>query len=150
MAFRINQKTKSPNKRRDRTGYRLSVRRNVQPDMMRTSLILIAIVLLAGCSTSVRTEFATLDEAKQADAFARGWLPPLLPEGSTEICEFNNLDHNTGTGTFRFPQEATSEYLHNIVELHGGIVTKTPLGITVMVTDATTQWHIKLDLPKSH
>ncbi len=115
---------------------------------MRTSVILIAIVMLAGCSSSVRTEFATLEDAKQANAFARGWLPPLLPEGATAIVEENNLDHNTGSGTFRFPQEATSQYLQNIGEVYGGLVTKSPFGITVIVTNTTTRWNIKLDPKK--
>ncbi len=79
--------------------------------MIRISTILILALAVAGCSDTVRTEFATLDAAKQAKAFDRGWLPPLLPDGSTEIVEMNDLDINTGSGSFQYPTGATAHYL---------------------------------------
>jgi hypothetical protein len=46
---------------------------------------------------------ANLAAARKAGVIDRGWVPELLPAGSTDILETHNLDTNTGTGTFRFP-----------------------------------------------
>jgi hypothetical protein len=46
---------------------------------------------------------ANLAEARQSGIIERGWVPELLPAGSTDITEIHDLDANTGTGTFRFP-----------------------------------------------
>ena len=75
---------------------------------------LIIALAVAGCSDTVRTEFKTLDDAMNAKAFERGWLSPLLPDGSTDIVEVNDLDINSGTGSFRVPVEAMSHYLEAI------------------------------------
>jgi hypothetical protein len=115
---------------------------------MRPLTILILALLVAGCSDTVRTEFKTLDDAKRAKAFDRGWLPPLLPDGSTGIVEVNDLDINTGSGSFRFPSEATAQYLEALGTQHGALVTKSPFGITVVVTNADTRWDIRLDPKK--
>jgi len=111
---------------------------------------LIIALAVAGCSDTVRTEFKTLDDAMNAKAFERGWLPPLLPDGSTDIVEVNDLDINSGTGSFRFPVEAMSHYLEAIGCEHGGIVTKSPSGsgIAISVTNENTHWSIELDPQK--
>jgi len=116
--------------------------------MTKTSTILIVALAVAGCSNTVRTEFATLDAAKQATAFDRGWLPPLLPEGSTDIVEVNDLDINSGSGSFHYPTEATSHYLEALGTQHGAVVTKSPFGITVVVTNSNTRWDMKLNSKK--
>jgi hypothetical protein len=46
---------------------------------------------------------ANLAAARKAGVIDSGWVPELLPTGSTDILETHNLDTNTGTGTFRFP-----------------------------------------------
>ena len=99
---------------------------------------------------SGRTGGRALDDAMNAKAFERGWLPPLLPDGSTDIVEVNDLDINSGTGSFRFPVEAMSHYLEAIGCEHGGIVTKSPSGsgIAISVTNENTHWSIELDPQK--
>ena len=116
--------------------------------MMKRIAALIITLAVAGCSDTVRTEFKTLDEAKQANAFSRGWLPPLLPDGTTRIVEVNDLDVNHGHGSFHFPAESTSPYLETLGAKHGATVTKSILGISVVVTNENTRWVIKLD-PKN-
>jgi hypothetical protein len=112
---------------------------------MRTLSVLVAVLIVAGCSDTIRQEFKTLDDAKRTKAFDRGWLPPLLPDGSTQIVEVNDLDINTGFGSFRFPSETITQYLEALETQHGAVVTKSPLGITIVVTNAHTRWGFKLD-----
>jgi hypothetical protein len=115
--------------------------------MKRLSTLIIALAIV-GCSDTVRTEFKTLDQAKQANAFSRGWLPPLLPDGTVDIVEINDLDVNFGHGSFRFPVASTTPYLDALGTQHSATVTKSPFGITVVVTNEDTRWNIELDPKK--
>jgi hypothetical protein len=49
------------------------------------------------------SHYANLAAARQSGIIERGWVPELLPAGSTDISETHNLDTNAGTGTFKFP-----------------------------------------------
>jgi hypothetical protein len=49
------------------------------------------------------SHYANLVDVRQSGIIERGWVPELLPAGSTDIWETHNLDTNAGTGTFRFP-----------------------------------------------
>ena len=49
--------------------------------------LLLVFIFQSSSWETVTTKFATLDEAIAARAFARGWLPPILPQGSTDIVE---------------------------------------------------------------
>ncbi len=115
---------------------------------MRIPATVILALALAGCSDTVRTEFESLDDAKQAKAFDRGWLPPALPDGATEIVEVNDLDSNSGTGSFRFPPDAMPQYLETMATEHGAVVVRHSSGITMAVSNAGTHWRIELD-PKN-
>lgn len=106
---------------------------------------LILAVIFVGCSNTVRTEFKTLDEAKLAKAFSRGWLPPLLPDGSTHIVEVNNLDKNFGHGSFQFPTESTAPYIEALGARHSATITNTAFGISITMAKPRTQWTIELD-----
>ena len=137
-----------PNNPLNGTAYRRPLVVTFGYKMKRRVPILMLALAIAGCSDTVRTEFKTLDDAKQAKAFERGWLPPVLPDGSTDIVEENDLDINSGTGSFRFPTESTSHFLETIGSEHGGIVTRSSLGIAIAVTNKDTRWSIKLDPQK--
>lgn len=102
--------------------------------------------MLAGCSDIVRTEYKTLDDAKQTDAFSRGWLPPMLPDGTTNIVEINNVDLNAGNGSFRFPDDSIPMYLEHLGVQYGAAVTKREAAITITMTVATTSWKLELDI----
>ncbi len=97
------------------------------------------------CSDWTRTEFATLEAAKAAQAFERGWLPPMLPAGTTHIVEINNVDTNRGRGSFRFPPESIPPYLAAIRADPGATVTESPAGIQIRLTTQTNKWTIELD-----
>jgi hypothetical protein len=118
----------------------------VGPENMKAvAIALTALLLMTGCSDTVRTEFATLSAAKEAGAFNRGWLPPALPDGATQIAEINDLDINSGKGTFRFPADSTVTYLETMRTGFNATVTRSSVGITVDVTNDTTRWSVHLD-----
>ena len=125
-----------------------SLNRGFGNRMRATLTIPILMLAMVGCSDTVRTEFKTLDDANHAKAFARGWLPPILPDGSTDIVEENDLDINTGSGSFRFPPESAAPYLELLGRKHGALVTKSPYGVTITMTNADTRWDISLDPQK--
>jgi len=113
--------------------------------MTKPVIVLFIGLAVAGCSDTVRTEFDTLDDARRAKAFSRGWLPPLLPVGATDIVEINDLDLNIGHGSFRFPAESTDLYLETLGAQHGAAVIKSTFRISVVLTNADTRWNITLD-----
>ena len=116
---------------------------------MRQAAILLLVLFLAGCGSGVvRTEYDTLTKAKEAGAFKRGWLPPILPDSSTSIVEENELDVNYGRGSFHFPAQSMPPYLRTLGTEHGATVTKSSFGISVVVTNSSTLWEIKLDPQK--
>ncbi len=69
----------------------------------------------------------------------------MLPDGSTDIVEINDLDINTGAGSFRFPAEGISHYLETIEREHGVVVAKNSFEISIVVTNKDTRWSIELD-----
>lgn len=64
-------------------------------------LLLIGLVSAGFGSELVRKEFATLEQAKRENAFSRGWPLPVLPDGTVDIAEINDLDLKRGNGAFR-------------------------------------------------
>ena len=113
---------------------------------MRAPIIqLFLLLVVSGCSDSVRTEFATLVDAKAARAFERGWLPPLLPEEATCIVEVNDLDANVGRGSFSFPPGDMAAYLELLERGHGAVVRKIPSGVEVQITHVAPHWTLLLD-----
>jgi hypothetical protein len=83
---------------------------------MRNLFAILTLLTLAGCGDEITTRFATLADAKAQEAFARGWLPPILPDSATSIVERNNLDLNTGTGSFDFDSAKRSGYIKRLTE----------------------------------
>ena len=65
---------------------------------------------------------ANLAEARQSGIIERGWVPELLPAGSTDITEIHDLDTNTGTGTFRFPSADLDAFKAQARQLAGAEV----------------------------
>jgi hypothetical protein len=65
---------------------------------------------------------ANLAEARQSGIIERGWVPELLPAGSTDITEIHDLDANTGTGTFRFPSADLDAFKAQARQLAGAEV----------------------------
>ncbi len=81
---------------------------------MRCLFAILTALAATGCSDVVTTRFATLEEAKSQRAFERGWLPPLLPDSARAIVESDNLDVNTGTGSFEFDLSERTNFLERL------------------------------------
>ena len=103
---------------------------------MRCVLPMLTALALTGCSDVVTTRFPTLADAKSQRAFERGWLAPTLPDSAKNIVENNNLDVNTGTGSFEYDLSERITYLARLgrsgassrVEHDADIVTVTTNG----------------------
>ena len=72
---------------------------------------LFALLAMAGlCSCDrISDSYATLDEARAARLFERGWLPDILPASSVDIKITTDVDTNTAIGSFRFKPGDFSE-----------------------------------------
>lgn len=57
------------------------------------------ISILCHCQEK-RFVFSTLREAQNAGEFQKGWIPPVLPVGTTNISYTRNLDLNSAEGCF--------------------------------------------------
>ena len=62
----------------------------------------------------VKTEFSSLQEAKNSGAFERGWLPPILPETTQNIVEINDLDINNGWGNIDYDINKRDLYIQKL------------------------------------
>ena len=113
---------------------------------MRNLVAMLSLLTLAGCSDEITTRFATLADAKAQEAFARGWLPPILPDSATSIVERNNLDLNTGTGSFDFDSAERSGYIKRLTE--AGALSRTA-GDSDILTLSTNDSRWEISLPRN-
>jgi hypothetical protein len=62
---------------------------------------------LAGCRDAdvVTSSYATLQEAEQAGAVERRWMPKGLPPGTHDLREAHDPDGNRQWGLFSFPRQ---------------------------------------------
>lgn len=110
---------------------------------MRSILAIFTLLTLTGCSDVVTNRFATLADAKSQAAFERGWLRPLLPDSARAILERNNLDLNTGTGSFEFDTFERSVYLQRLSAM--GAISRVQGDTDVLtVTTNGSRWEIRL------
>lgn len=109
---------------------------------MQATFAIFMLLALTGCG-DVTTRFSTLADAKSQGAFERGWLPPLLPASARAIVERNDLDLNTGTGSFHFELPERSAYIENLSR--AGAVSRFE-GDSDILTAATngSRWEIRL------
>ena len=110
---------------------------------MRNLFAILSLLTLAGCSDEITTRFATLADAKAKEAFARGWLPPILPDSATSIVERNNVDLNTGTGSFDYDLAERSEYVKRLTEA-GALSRNEENSDILSVTTDSSRWEIRL------
>ena len=110
---------------------------------MRNLVAILSLLTLTGCSDEITTRFATLADAKAKEAFARGWLPPILPDSATSIVERNNLDLNTGTGSFDYDLAERSKYVKRLTE--AGALSRTEENSDVLtLATGDSRWEIRL------
>jgi hypothetical protein len=101
------------------------------------------LLALAGCGDVVTTRFATLADAKSQGAIERGWLPPWLPASARAIVERNNLDLNTGTGSFDYDLPERPAYFESL--LRAGAVSRSEGDSDILtVTTNGSRWEIRL------
>jgi hypothetical protein len=110
---------------------------------MRSALALFTVLTLTGCSDVVTTRFATLEDAKSQRAFDRGWLPPVLPDSAKSIQERNNLDLNTGTGTFEYDLAERAVYVERLTRSGASFAAERDADVLTLITNGT-RWEIRL------
>jgi hypothetical protein len=110
---------------------------------VRAVLTTFALLALTGCGDVVTQRHATLADAKSHKASERGWLPPLLPDSARAIVERNNLNLNTGTGSFDYDQAERSAYIER---LSGAGAMSRAEGVSDILTVTTngSRWEIRL------
>ena len=110
---------------------------------MRAVLAIFTMLALTGCSDVVTTRFSNLADAKSQRAFERGWLPPLLPDSARAIVERNNLDLNTGTGSFAYDLPERPTYVEKLSR--AGAVSRVEGDSDILtVTTNGSRWEILL------
>jgi len=110
---------------------------------MRSVLLIFAAVALTGCGDTVTRRFATLADAKSQKAFERGWLPPVLPDSARAIVERNNLDSNSGTGSFYYELGERGGYVEALSQV-GAVSRAEEDGDVLTVTTNGSRWEIRL------
>lgn len=104
---------------------------------------ILTILALTGCSDVVTSRFSDLAEAKSLGALERGWLPPLLPDSARAIVECNNLDLNTGMGSFAYDLSERPTYLEKLSRA-GALSRGEGEADILTVTTNGSRWEIRL------
>jgi hypothetical protein len=110
---------------------------------MRFVLAIFTMLALTGCSDVVTTRFSNLADAKSQGAFERGWLPPLLPDSARAIVERNNLDLNTGTGSFAYDLPERPAYVEKLSRAGAASRVEGDSDILTVATNGS-RWEIRL------
>lgn len=103
--------------------------------------------VLAGCNDSVSTHFDSLQEARDSRAFERGWLPPILPESAKNISERNDLDLNTGTGSFDYELTERPAYVQSLIGKFGAGWKEGSTHVIILRSDKSG-WELNLPVGK--
>jgi hypothetical protein len=111
----------------------------------RLNLVVAALsaIFAISCSDVVTTRFSTLADAKAQRAFERGWLPPMLPESAKNIEEKNNLDLNTGNGSFEYTLSERADYIERLTGAGALLRVERETAILILNTNGST-WEIQL------
>jgi hypothetical protein len=76
-------------------------------------------------------------------AFDRGWLPPLLPDSARAIVERNNLDLNTGTGSFDYDIPDRASYMDRLSRAGAVSRAEQDRDIQTLTTNGS-RWEVQL------
>lgn len=66
-------------------------------------LALTGVALVGGCAETFDSSYASVAQANEAGAVARGWVPQWLPSGSRNIHEVHNIETNARMLTADLP-----------------------------------------------
>ncbi len=72
--------------------------------LSRAWFAIVAVAVLPGCDDKREAAYPDVAAAEVAGAFARGWLPALLPRDATNIAEVHDLDTNETWACFDMPR----------------------------------------------
>jgi hypothetical protein len=103
----------------------------------------LTMLALMGCSDVVTSRFSDLADAKSQGALERGWLPPLLPDSARAIVERNNLDLNTGIGSFTYDVSERPTYMEKLSRAGAVSRVEGDSDILTVTTDGSW-WEIRL------
>ena len=120
----------------------LSPINTVRPSMRYLPTIFTALVL-TGCSDVVTTRFAALEDATSQRAFERGWLPPVLPDSAKCIVESDDMDANTGTGSFDYDVSERAGYVDRLARSGASLQTEADADVVTLTTNGA-RWDIRL------
>lgn len=89
---------------------------------MRHVTALAVALTLSACGDVVEEHYGSLDEAKQAGAIERGWVPLFVPSAARNLRSEHDLDSNSQRLTFEVPTDAVQPMIDSVTplsELHG-------------------------------
>ncbi|QXC58818.1 hypothetical protein KSS82_12345 [Vibrio mimicus] len=77
-------------------------------------ILFFLLVVLAGCSDTVKHHYANYQQAQADHLFEKGWLPPILPSSTTQIELINDLDSNRSEGSFVIAETDLMSFLDQL------------------------------------
>jgi hypothetical protein len=80
-------------------------------------IILLTILMLAGCTDTVTNHYDTRTKAEADYLFDRGWLPRLIPVSARDITTSNDLDTNKSEGQFYYDIKETNDFIKHLKPL---------------------------------
>ena len=87
--------------------------------------LMIAAMLVRGCSETVSSRYETRSEAEADRLFQRGWLPSIIPQSSGKITTKNDLDINVSEGDFTFSPDHAKEFTDHLKRMDASEVSGT-------------------------
>lgn len=82
--------------------------------MKNLTMIVLALILIGGCSDTITNHYATRLDAEADRLFDRGWLPNIIPVSAKNIITSNNLDINISEGEFQYDPIDANSFLKNL------------------------------------
>lgn len=77
---------------------------------MRIAFTIFCMMSLASCG-SVSSHYASVAEARENGAFAKGWLPEILPESAKDITVVSVPDSSTCEGELALEEHSVAPFL---------------------------------------
>lgn len=77
-------------------------------------ILSILLVVLTGCSDTVKNHYADYQQAQADHVFEKGWLPPILPTSTTQIELVNDLDNNRSQGAFVIAEQDLKPFVEHL------------------------------------
>lgn len=79
------------------------------------ALPLVLALILGACNAPAETLYVDMAAAEAGGAVMRGWVPPFLPRGATEIREAHEIETGETWGRFRLDDTERREFARTLV-----------------------------------